>query len=68
MKDTKTIHKSHAATESNAPAEISKVAVTAFSISAGLIGIWAVACMVAGVVNSGGPVSLISNLFKAIFG
>jgi len=68
MKDTKTTHKSHAATESNTSAEISKVAVTAFSISAGLIGIWAVACMVAGTVNSGGPVSLISNLFKAIFG
>ena len=68
MKNIKTIHKTHAETTSNASAEISKVAVTAFSISAGLIGIWAVACMVAGTVNSGGPVALISNLFKAIFG
>lgn len=68
MKDTKTIHKSHAGSASNASTEISKVAVTAVSISAGLIGIWAVACMVAGTINSGGPVSLVANLFKTIFG
>ena len=68
MKNTQTIHKTQAQTEESATAEISKVAVTAFSVAAGLIGIWAVACMVAGISNSGGPVSLLSNLFKAIFG
>lgn len=68
MKNTQTIHKTQAKTNDNASAEISKVAVTAFSITAGLIGIWAVACMVAGVLNSGGPVALMSNLFKAIVG
>ena len=68
MKNTQTIHKTQAQTEESTSAEISKVAVTAFSVTAGLIGIWAVACMVAGISNSGGPVSLMSNLFKAIFG
>lgn len=68
MRNTKTTHKTQAQTETNTTAEISKVAVTAFSITAGLIGLWAVACMVAGISNSGGPVSLLSNLFKAILG
>ena len=68
MKNTKTTNKTQAQTDGNTTAEISKVAVTAFSVTAGLIGIWAVACMVSGISNSGGPASLMSNLFKAIFG
>lgn len=48
--------------------EISKVAVSAIGISAGLIGVWAVACILSGMLNSGGPVNLINNLFKAIVG
>ena len=53
---------------SDATSETSKTAVTAIGIAAALIGVWAVACMVAGMLNSGGPVSLVSNLFEAIFG
>lgn len=68
MKHSKTTNKPHVKTQGNVTAEISKVAVTAFSITAGLVGLWAVACMVAGISNSGGPVSLISSLFKAILG
>jgi len=68
MNKTNTIQKTQAKAKSSASREVSKVAVTAVSITAGLIGVWAVACMVAGVSNSGGPVSLVSNLFKAIFG
>lgn len=48
--------------------EVSKVAVSAIGISAGLIGVWAVACIIAGVSSSGGPIDLFSNLFKAITG
>lgn len=55
-------------TETSANAEISRVAVTAISVSAALIGIWAVACMVAGISNSSGPINLVSSLFKAIIG
>ena len=52
----------------NSTNEISRVAVSAIGISAGLIGIWAVACVVAGMSSSGGPVELFSSLFKAIAG
>jgi hypothetical protein len=68
MKNTKTINKPLAQTQENSTAEISKVAVTAFSVIAALIGLWAVACMVAGISNSGGPASLLSNLLQAIIG
>lgn len=52
----------------NSTNEISKVAVSVIGISAGLIGAWAVACVVAGISSSGGPVELVSSLFKAIAG
>lgn len=52
----------------NSTNEISKVAVTTIGISAGLIGVWAVACIVAGISSSGGPIELVSSLFKAIVG
>jgi hypothetical protein len=47
-------------------AEISKVGVYTIAISAGIIGCWAVICLVAGTITSGGPFELLSNLFKAI--
>lgn len=68
MKETQAIKRVNAASESGATAEISRVAVTAIGLSAGVIGIWAVACMAAGLLNSGGPVTLVSSLFKAITG
>ncbi len=68
MTTTQAKHTIQATTETDTTSEISKVAVTAFSIAAGLIGMWAVACLIAGISNSGSPVSLFSSLFKAIFG
>ena len=68
MKETQATHTVNVKTESTVSAEISRVAVTAITITASVIGIWAVACMVAGMANSGGPVGLVSNLFKAILG
>ncbi|MBU1140470.1 MAG: hypothetical protein KKD01_03085 [Proteobacteria bacterium] len=68
MKETQISNRTSTKTESIANAEISRVAVTAISISAGVIGIWAVACMIAGISNSSGPVDLLSSLFKAIIG
>lgn len=68
MKDS--ILKEHATTSAtaNSTNEISKVAVSAIGVSAGLIGVWAVACVVAGISSSGGPVELVTSLFKAIAG
>lgn len=68
MKEIQVSNKVNAKTESVANAEISRVAVTAISIFSAVIGIWAVACMVAGISNSGGPVNLLSSLLKAIIG
>jgi hypothetical protein len=52
----------------NVSTEISKTAITAVGIVAGIIGCWAIASMIAGVANSGGPIDLVTSLFKAING
>jgi len=68
MKDSMTKEQARTRAVNNSTGEISRVAVSAIGISAGLIGAWAVACVIAGVSSSGGPVELVSNLFKAIAG
>ena len=52
----------------DASTEISKIGITAVGITAGIIGCWAVTSMIAGAINSGGPVDLVVSLFKAITG
>ncbi len=52
----------------NLETEISKIGVGAFAVTSGLIGLWAVACMVSGLIQSGGPVSLVKNWFGAVLG
>lgn len=52
----------------NVSTEISKIGITALGITAGVIGCWAVASMIAGAVSSGGPIGLLANLFTAING
>ncbi len=68
MKDSILKEQAGISSTTNSTNEISKVAVSAISISAGLIGVWAVACIVAGMSSSGGPVELVSSLFKVIAG
>lgn len=68
MKDSIVKGQARTRATTNSTNEISKVAVSAIGISAGVIGIWAVASVVAGMSSSGGPVELISSLFKAIAG
>ncbi len=48
--------------------EIAKVAVSTIVVSAGIIGVWAVACMIAGISSSGSPIAFLGDLFKAITG
>ncbi len=45
--------------------EMSKVGIYSIAVAAGIIGCWAVVCLVAGMLNSGGPLQLVSNLFIA---
>jgi hypothetical protein len=70
MKNTTGMDRSNAtiAASSDASAEVSKIGITAVGITAGVIGCWAVASMIAGAVNSGGPLDLVSSLFQAING
>lgn len=69
MKNTTDMNRSRTATAAtNASTEISKTVITAVGIIAGIIGCWAIASMIAGVINSGGPIDLATNLFKAING
>ena len=35
---------------------------------AGLVGAWAVSCLIAGVIAAGGPIALISSWFGAVTG
>lgn len=49
-------------------AAISKVGIIVVGFSATAIGFWAVANMISGTINSGGPINLVSSLFKAING
>jgi hypothetical protein len=68
MKDNILTDRVKTGTQTDAASEISKVAVSAIGISAGVIGIWAVASVIAGVSSSGGPIELLNSLFKAIAG
>lgn len=47
---------------------ISTMGVTIIGITAGIIGFWAVASMIAGAVNSSGPAELLLNFVKAVTG
>jgi hypothetical protein len=49
-------------------AELHKAGATVISIASLLIGGWAVACMTAGIIASGGPVALATDYIKTIAG
>lgn len=70
MKNSRCVDKIRATNNAttNVSTEISKTGITAIGITAGIIGCWAVTSMIAGVINSGGPVDLMASLFKAISG
>ncbi len=70
MKNSTGTDRSRAASTAvtNVSTEISKTGIIAVGIVAGIIGCWAIASMIAGVVNSGGPIDLVASLFKAING
>ena len=68
MKDSILKDQARTNVAANSTNEISKVAVSAFGVSAGLIGIWAVACVVGGISSSGGPVEPVTSLFTSIIG
>jgi len=48
--------------------EISKGAIGALGGISALIGLWAIACFVGGLVASGGPVAMAKNWLEAVIG
>jgi hypothetical protein len=67
---TTTQNKDRAIVNDNTKAivELHKAGATVVGITSLLIGGWAVACMTAGVIVSGGPVALATDYLKAIVG
>ncbi|UKL13361.1 hypothetical protein [Dissulfurimicrobium hydrothermale] len=48
--------------------EISKITLAAGGIMAGLVGIWGITCLAAGLIAAGGPVELAKAWFSAVTG
>jgi hypothetical protein len=68
MNTTHTIEKNRSHVKADAATEISKVSICAIGIPAGLIGCWATACFVGGLISSGGPIGLMTDYLKAVIG
>lgn len=54
--------------QANVAQEVSKGTIAAMSAVPGLIGIWAAACFVGGLINAGGPLGLAKSWFQAVSG
>ena len=68
MTQTTQAAKTKSAAIDNVNVELSKAGVNTIGIASGLIGCWAVACLVSGMIASGGPVSLFLNYVSAVIG
>ncbi|HEB70480.1 MAG TPA: hypothetical protein ENI88_12815 [Desulfobulbus sp.] len=49
-------------------AEVSRGAVRALNIAGLLVGLWAAACIVGGMIAAGGPVALVKGWVSAVMG
>ena len=45
-----------------------KGVIYAVGVIGALVGVWGLACLAAGIIQSGGPLALIGNWFKAVTG
>jgi len=68
MKHTTTTTNEKSVALDTVSVEISKVGIGAIAVTSTLIGCWAVACLFSGMISSGGPAGLISNLISSIAG
>ena len=59
---------SQSAENAQAGAEVSRGAMAAISVVPTLIGIWAAACFVGGLIASGGPLAFLKSWFSAVTG
>lgn len=52
----------------NVSTEVSKISITFVAILGVAVGAWSLACIVGGLVASGGPLEFVANWFKAVSG
>ncbi|WP_028583684.1 hypothetical protein [Desulfogranum mediterraneum] len=45
-----------------------KTVIYAVGVMGALIGLWGLACIVGGIIHSGGPLAFVGNWFKAVTG
>jgi trimethylamine:corrinoid methyltransferase-like protein len=60
--------RTQATTHANVAQEVSKGTIAAMSAVPGLIGLWAAACFVGGLINAGGPLAFAKSWLQAITG
>ena len=65
---TKTKTQSCTKANTQAQVEISKGAMFVVTSVPTLVGVWAAACFVGGLISSGGPVSMAKSFFSAVSG
>jgi hypothetical protein len=46
--------------------EIDKIVIVSITVTAGVIGIWSLACLFGGLIAAGGPIALVKGFFVAI--
>ncbi len=67
---SKSITKSKTSTKTNvdARAEISKGALATMTVAGVIVGLWAFASLIGGVIVAGGPIALVKSWFGAVIG
>lgn len=53
---------------SDATTEVSKVSIAVVGVFATIVGLWSLACIVGGIMSSGGVTELLSSWFRAVTG
>lgn len=52
----------------NVSTEVSKLSITFVAILGAAVGVWSLACIVGGLIASGGPLEFVGAWFKAVTG
>ena len=68
MTATNTITKTNTKTSVDTRAEVSRGAMISINTAGAVIGLWALASLVGGMVAAGGPVALVQAWFSAVTG
>lgn len=65
---SRTVNRATTQETEKAVTEISRIGIVSLGITSALIGLWSLSCMIGGMVESGGPLSLIKGWYGAVIG